>query len=76
MLDGDIIMGEGDQNAPAVSDVANQLAKQESTLVFTNLVLFLRVVFGQGKNDVDKADLLPLVSAELPCVVGPTIVAP
>jgi hypothetical protein len=29
MQDGDIIMGEGDQNAPAVSDVANQLAKQD-----------------------------------------------
>jgi hypothetical protein len=29
MQDGDIIMGEGGQNAPAVSDVANQLAKQD-----------------------------------------------
>jgi hypothetical protein len=29
MHHGDIIMGEGDQNAPAVSDVANQLAKQD-----------------------------------------------
>jgi hypothetical protein len=29
MQDGDIITGEGDQNAPAVSDVAEQLAKQD-----------------------------------------------
>jgi hypothetical protein len=29
MQNGDIIMGEGDQNAPAVSDVAKQLAKQD-----------------------------------------------
>jgi hypothetical protein len=29
MQDGDIIMGEGGQNAPAVSEVAKQLAKQD-----------------------------------------------
>jgi hypothetical protein len=29
MQDGDIIMGEGDQNAPAMSDVARRLAKQD-----------------------------------------------
>jgi hypothetical protein len=29
MQDGDIIMGEGGQNAPALSDVAKQLAKQD-----------------------------------------------
>jgi hypothetical protein len=29
MQNGDIIMGEGDQNAPAVSEVAKQLAKQD-----------------------------------------------
>jgi hypothetical protein len=29
MQDGDTIMGEGGQNAPSVSDVAKQLAKQD-----------------------------------------------
>jgi hypothetical protein len=29
MRDGNIIMGEGGQNAPGVSDVAKQLAKQD-----------------------------------------------
>jgi hypothetical protein len=29
MQNGDVIMGEGDQNAPAVSEVAKQLAKQD-----------------------------------------------
>jgi hypothetical protein len=29
MQDGDIVMGEGGQNAPAVPDVAKQLAKQD-----------------------------------------------
>jgi hypothetical protein len=29
MQDGDIIMGEGDQNAPAMSDMAEQLANQD-----------------------------------------------
>jgi hypothetical protein len=29
MLNGNIIMGEGDQNAPTVSDMAKQLARQD-----------------------------------------------